>query len=117
MRIISPYKDYYDSIQEFGADPHVTYHRKPATHALQILHYIELPDLSIVWDVFVDYNITLLFFCGKLYPYVNWNRDFTIEELTSKTSDIYHAAHTIASQNYPMSSIKSMLCLVGYPIG
>lgn len=74
MRIISPYRDYYDTAQGFGADQTRVFVRKPKVHAkamsqvpsaLSGLFSEAREDLSYSWGA--GYALVPLVFCGKLY--------------------------------------------------
>ena len=82
MRIISKFKDYYDSVQSYGYDPSIMYIRKKkeilyetkeyddifeyVKKIMDGLHYLRY-DFS---DMLVFSEICVLLFCNKIYPYI-----------------------------------------------
>lgn len=72
MRIISPFRDYYDTAQGFGADQTRVFVRKPKIHAVKPS---DLP--SVLRDLFREarghgdhtqvYSVIPIVFCGRLY--------------------------------------------------
>jgi len=71
MQIISKFKDYYDSSQQYGFDSDLLFIRnteeyKPSTDLNKEIH--KLDDL---YSRYRGADINLLFFCGRAYPIVN----------------------------------------------
>ena len=79
MRIISPFRDYYDSSQGLGIDPNLIYNRK--TEQVKVftndfpLNLTHLP--KTIWGSYLNKslrnNLTCyyLFFCGKVYTSID----------------------------------------------
>jgi hypothetical protein len=71
MKIVSPFKDYYDSAQAYGIDPNLIYDRTPQSHQILLQSFMTVPDLSSrlgYWSSTLAYT-GLLLVCGKIYPY------------------------------------------------
>lgn len=84
IRIISKFKDYYDSVQSYGQDD-LVYVREPSE--------IEVEDPKGIWYCGYLGDITsrlgCVGFCGNLYPYVTLYKDYvdphtfySVEEVT-----------------------------------
>jgi len=99
MRIISDFKDYYDSVQGYGMDPALVYVRKQEQFSVEIRPYedrkawmppgmeeaiqvpfeilTKLPTPLVEWDgkwrttrVDIDVTVKLIGFCGRLFPMI-----------------------------------------------
>jgi hypothetical protein len=121
MRIISKFRDYYDSVQAHGVDKRVIYNRvtknldtKSKKHkyllTTEMFDGLFGNDVFRGWPVFDDHptglcftNQVLIFFCGKIYPcFVYENR---IRE-----------AYTIDTEYlfcYTLDNVKSAISLHG----
>jgi|GEM_PF-2244790 len=73
MRIISPFKDYYDPAQAYGIDPKLNYYRQPKiVEKVRLQDYFSIPDIDSqlgYWNVEIA-RTGLLIVCGKLYPFL-----------------------------------------------
>lgn len=70
MKIISPFKDYYDYLQAYGQEPGIVYNRKPATvwaHKVETLCPVKWQDVGA--------RASLLGFCGEIIPRISYWRD------------------------------------------
>jgi hypothetical protein len=102
MRVISKFRDYYDSVQAYGVDPKLVYLR--ATESERVLMHeaassrcvtlspvfreiLGLPfSLNRDWE-YVD--VLLIGFCGQLYPAFRYHKIVyhTLQKLLSQASD------------------------------
>ncbi len=64
MRIISPFRDYYDSACKYDGDHTTLYLRKPLVEDYSKKHW---PFPKCQSSIYAEY---ILGFCGKVYPYV-----------------------------------------------
>ena len=84
MRIISKFKDYYDSVQIYGVDTSTTFIRK--TSEPMVVEKLDILSSSFDWprerifrnryrtnDSIDLYDYLLLFFCGNVYPILTYH--------------------------------------------
>jgi len=89
MRIISNFKDYYDSAQAYGFDSEVIYQRRCEFHELHFPKWKHLFE-DVAWCGFDDHftvSFPLILFCGRKYPVIFDNvflEDFTPEKASSQ---------------------------------
>lgn len=86
MRIISKFKDYYDSVQSYGQDPNLVYLRQSATFRI---NFGDWPELAELKSPFMDADVcqlraVLLAVCGRLHRfYAPTSIHFNVEVSTS----------------------------------
>lgn len=70
MRIISPFHDYYDSVQKYGSDPECRYIRKHTEHKETILSNIadSLPGRPNMGININTYTLLIFGIAGAIYP-------------------------------------------------
>lgn len=81
MRIISTFKDYYDSISSYGVDKSIIYNRN-----LEIICDVNISNIkycksieslldsrAIEWVTLPKSEIGVIGFCGKLFPFMTFN--------------------------------------------
>lgn len=114
MRIISKYKDYYDSAQAFGAEPFV-FNRDPQEEWLKESEFSEGIALSTmsIGDTGLELSPRVTFFCGKVYPSIeitsernhNFNNDsFGIQSFFDFESLDKFISERIAGEKYLVNS-------------
>ncbi len=91
MRIISPFKDYYDSAQAYGIDPKLNYYRKPEVfHSVQLKDYFPvpgIPDSLGYWNIIIA-TTGLLIVCGRIYPFLLPSKVLEFDTNRSATEQI-----------------------------
>ncbi len=99
MRIISPFKDFYDSALAFGSDPDIIYHRFSKVAEINPFDF-SLPYFDSPINATKLASPYILIFCGKLYPFVG--RYKLIEEsndllVGGKRNDLVFSSEQIKS--------------------
>lgn len=86
MRIISKFKDYYDSVQAYGQDSNLVYLRKQEEIILKEDEELisemlkDIPSFPSVYKAWHSSNkISIIGFCGKLYPVWSYNDEIKIK--------------------------------------
>lgn len=83
MRIISPFKDYYDSAQAYGIDPYLRYYRQPKLiEKIRLQDYFPLPGIKSrlgYWNVILA-RTGLLIVCGRIYPFLLPNETVNFDQ-------------------------------------
>lgn len=79
MRIISDFKDYYDSVQRYGQDQTLMYIRETKKEKMNKSVFPELKTYLIRDDAvsFVYYKMRVIGFCGNLYPCFEMHKDYS----------------------------------------
>jgi hypothetical protein len=75
MRIISNFKDYYDSVNSFGQDLTLVYTRKESSrYIVEVKGNTALPEYPHIGYLYSDiqYYPMVIGFCGNLYPCVRF---------------------------------------------
>ena len=106
MKIISKFKDYYDSVLAYGQDTEIVYIRKSAELPLDktledLLCRIDrnLPDIGIhtsgqYWRGNSSISTPFLIgFCGKIYPVIRLDKPYTVKRYPNDETK-YHTAFT-----------------------
>lgn len=83
MRIISTFKDYYDSSVSFGVDPTLVYNREKVVRPIKEVkgNSVEPKYPNIKWLYGVENQCFIIGFCGKLYSCVKVGDDYHYEDL------------------------------------
>ncbi len=73
MKIISKFRDYYDSVQMYGQDSSLLYLREQKTKIVSEdsinTYHVNVPG-SRGWKNYVSVDLSVIYFCGKPYPLV-----------------------------------------------
>jgi hypothetical protein len=90
MRIISKFRDYYDSALGYGIDHTLVYLRKEKELELDKLKYKDYPNISNHrWED--SYGLTIIGFCGKIIPIIKAVKVIKAKSIyeLDKTEDIF----------------------------
>lgn len=84
MRIISKFKDYYDSCMYYGMDKDLVYARHVETKNGSIKELLETSELRSYESnkTNIYYAFGNIGFCGKFYPYIKFERGLPTDRIT-----------------------------------